>query len=67
MSSSNFDDVFNVNYIVPSIRSRRSKGHESARGLGITSVLTEMMQKIEWEEKVDWIEDRLGNLDMLCS
>lgn len=38
------------------------------KGLGITSILTAMMQKIDrMGEKVDRIEDRLGKLEMSCS
>lgn len=52
----------------PLIRSRKTNGDKSSKGLGITKVLTSIMQKIERvEEKVDQVDERLGQLEQSCS
>lgn len=42
---SEFNDVFSVNYVIPSTRSCRIKRVESYKGLGITTVLIAIMQR----------------------
>lgn len=52
--SSEFDDVFDVNYIVPTITSYRTKGTR-VRGSKVTRILTAIMRKINRVEE-RWTE-----------
>lgn len=54
LSSSEFCDVLDVNYIVPSTRNHRTKRNESSNDSAILSIFISIMQKIDIvKEKVD--------------
>lgn len=54
--------VFDFNYDVPSTRSRKIRG--CSKGLGITRILTAILQKIDRvDEKVEWVKEMLGKLE----
>lgn len=63
-SSSKFDDIFDANYAIPWTRIHRIEEDKSSKGLGTTSALTAIMQKIDkLEEELDRVEERLDKVE----
>lgn len=65
-SSFELDDVFDVNYIIPS-RRRREKEYKSSKGLVLLAFSSRLCRKLIAEEKVDRVDERLDKLEKLCS
>lgn len=62
MSSFEFDNIFDVDYVVRSKKSRKTKGDSSSKVPRSTSILTAVIQKIKrLELKVERVEESLVN------